>query len=152
MKDKNNTIEVWFDGCCEPVNPGGNASYGVYIKNNGQILYEVGKYVGFGKKMSNNVAEYSGLLDALKFLKDKNLHMRKILVRGDSMLVIKQMSSKWRIRKGLYKPYALKAKKLVKKFKKMQFQWISRDDNGLADELSKYILHNKGIVFRLQKE
>ena len=31
-------IEMWFDGCCEPKNPGGYSSHGVVIINGVETL------------------------------------------------------------------------------------------------------------------
>jgi len=31
-------VHVSFDGCCEPVNPGGYGSYGVVIEQDGEVL------------------------------------------------------------------------------------------------------------------
>jgi hypothetical protein len=47
-----------FDGACEPVNPGGTATFGVIIKDeDGTVIYEEHGLVGSGDAMSNNVAE-----------------------------------------------------------------------------------------------
>ncbi|MGD0012733.1 MAG: hypothetical protein ABSE93_29850 [Terriglobia bacterium] len=53
-----NEYLAWFDGACEPVNPGGTASFGVVIKDkDGTVLRKEHGLVGKGSKMSNNVAE-----------------------------------------------------------------------------------------------
>ena len=68
-------IECYTDGCCEPVNPGGYAAYGVYIREQAGInlwnvmLQESKIFIprkGHEKETSNNVAEYSGFLRALE--------------------------------------------------------------------------------------
>jgi len=47
-------ILAWFDGACEPVNPGGTASFGVVIKGvDGTVLLRGHGVVGIGKDMSN---------------------------------------------------------------------------------------------------
>src|SRR5450432_340898 len=57
---------AWFDGACGPINPGGTASYGVMIKDQaGTILVRERGLVGEGSTMSNNVAEYAGVLHIL---------------------------------------------------------------------------------------
>lgn len=33
-------IEAFFDGCCEPVNPGGTAAYGAVILKDGKKIWE----------------------------------------------------------------------------------------------------------------
>ena len=58
-------IEAWFDGVCEPINPGGHAAYGAMMRRNGKIFWQVARHVGRGSKMSNNVAEYSAVLAIL---------------------------------------------------------------------------------------
>lgn len=145
-------IEVWYDGCCEPKNPGGNAAFGALIKIDGITVWTASQFIGSGQGMSNNVAEYSGMIGVLEELLIRGLQKEKILVRGDNMMTIEQMAGNWRARGGLYIPYYLKCKELVKKFKRIKFQWIPREENPEADELSKQILVNRGVQFRIQPE
>lgn len=144
-----NQIKVQFDGACEPINPKGYAVYGLLIRQNSCILLEEGVFVGQGEGMSNNYAEYSGFLRALEFLKDSNLNRERILVEGDSKLVIEQMSGNWRIKHGLYKTIALKAQKLLKDFPNIIIQWIPRDENERCDKLTKDVLHKMNVKFRV---
>jgi hypothetical protein len=68
-------------------------------------------------------------------------------------LVIEQMSGRWRILKGAYVPLALRAKQLLMAFSpKPTLLWIPRDQNGIADELSKAKLKKAGVEFRIQRE
>ena len=128
-----------FDGGCWP-NPHGSAGGGVLITTDGEILIEKGFYVGCGKGMSSNVAEYAALILALKHLKKHGMCGEKIVVRGDSTLVINQMKGKWKIKSGLYKEYALLAKSLVKDFSNISFRWIPRDLNTVCDSLAEEAL------------
>lgn len=146
-------IKVQFDGVCEPINPKGNAAYGLLIRQKRCILLlEEGVFVGKGEGMSNNYAEYSGFLRALEFLKDRNLNRERILVEGDSKLVIEQMSGNWKIKHGFYKTIALKAQKLLKDFPNIIFQWIPRDKNEQCDKLAKDVLHKMNVKFRIQPD
>lgn len=145
-------VEVFCDGVTEPVNPGGYAAYGIVVLRDKIELLREGKFVGNGSRISNNVAEYSGFIRALEFLKENNLHNEQILVRADSKLVIEQMLHNWQIRQGLYVPLALKALKLLKDFKNLKLQWIPREENGICDCLSKDVLKKMGIKFRIQPE
>ena len=69
-------IETYSDGACEPKNPGGFASYGVFIRvRHGakweELMSESKIFVpqkGHEHETSNNVAEYSGFLRALEWL------------------------------------------------------------------------------------
>ncbi len=38
-EDSEPKLIAFFDGACEPVNPGGTASYGVVVKSNGVTIF-----------------------------------------------------------------------------------------------------------------
>lgn len=147
-------IEAYFDGCCEPINPGGTASYGAVIFINKERVWECSEIFfpekGKEKQTSNNVAEYCGFLSILKYLSENKLNKEKICVYGDSKLVIEQMSGNWQMRNGFYIPVAKEALTLLKSFSKIKLSWIPRDKNDIADELSKAELKKAGIQFKIQ--
>lgn len=143
-------LEAWFDGCCEPRNPGGHAAWGVVLCRNGEQIWSASGYCGVGPKMSNNVAEYSGVGAVLERLQGES---EFCLVRGDSKLVIMKLQRKWKINGGLYTPFYQKAKELYEPIRdRVGFEWVSRDENGICDVLSKGILKDMGIKFRIQPE
>lgn len=131
-------ITAYFDGACWP-NPGGTASAGVFISalldNGKSVLLEDGYEIGTGKAMSSNVAEYAALIRILEFLVTDYSNAR-ILIRGDSVMVIKQMQGLWKVKHGLYVDLANKAKALIKKFTDISFKWIPRDKNERCDTLA----------------
>lgn len=136
-------ITASFDGSCVPINPGGTAACGWIISGlptaGGGVSGR--KIIGSGEEMSCNVAEYSGVIEILLFLDQNNLHNEEIEICGDSSLVINQMSGVWKIKLSsnkLYAKYALVALSLVKKFKKIKWKWIPREQNKQADALSKF--------------
>ncbi len=161
-------IEVYTDGACEPVNPGGTAAYGVYIRKLGsdgrstrwmELLRESRVFFpipGRERDTSNNVAEYSGFLRALEWLEDRGLNEDRILYRSDSQLVIYQNSvdprygHKWQMKRGFYLPIAKRAQRMLEKFPYLTMEWIPREENTLADELSKDELVRVGVKFRIQ--
>lgn len=153
-------IEIWFDGACEPKNPGGTASYGYIIVIRDSPAYELGAklvirrggIVGSGHGMSNNVAEYEGLIQALNDIMERKRTEDTILVRGDSMLVINQMGGDWKIKKGFYVERAQKCLKIVTRFPRIRFEWIPRTQNWGADKLSKEALIGAGVKFRIQAD
>ena len=137
---EDNEYSAWFDGACGPVNPGGTATYGVMIKDHdGTILVWEHGYVGKGSQMSNNVAEYAGVLHILKYLSCRP--PGRVTIYGDSNLVINQLKGKWRIRKGLYLPIAIETKALLAHLHglgwQINFCWIPREQNKECDALSK---------------
>ena len=149
-------IKAYFDGCCEPKNPGGTASYGAVIFKDDDRIWETSKIFipkkGKENQTSNNVAEYSGFISILEFLISMDLNKEAITVYGDSKLVIEQMFGDWRIKKGFYKPIALKAKKILENFPDITGEWIPREENGIADELSKAELLKAGVEFKIQPQ
>ncbi len=130
-------IKVWYDGACSPINPGGHAGCGIVVKLNDDIICQDTKYIGYGKAMSNNVAEYAAVIQALNFLLSKNLQHYKIIFHGDSMLTVGQMSGLWKSKTGLYVPYYIEAKRLAANFTDISFKHIPREKNTEADILSK---------------
>ena len=70
--------------------------------------------------------------------------LKKIInIYGDSMLVINQMTGKWKIKSGYYVDYATECKKFLKLFTNINLKWIPREENTYADNLSKGIFSNK---------
>lgn len=153
-------IEAFFDGCCEPINPGGTASYGAVILKDGVSIWETSRIFrpvkGHEGATSNNVAEYSGFQSILVYLLDQGLNEEPIIVYGDSQLVIRQMfgggglKKKWQIRGGHYSQIAFRCRELLKRFPRIRGEWIPREENTLADELSKAQLVKAGVQFRIQ--
>ncbi len=157
-------IEAYFDGCCEPVNPGGTASYGAIVLVNGFKVWDDSALVGApkGGKTSNNVAEYSGFIAVAEFLLGHGVirtyqsDAHRVIIRGDSKLVVQQVQGLWKVKGGYYIPFYRRAKKAWKLLKQfypgIELEWIPREQNGLADELSKCLIKKAGIKFRLQPE
>ena len=139
-----NEYTAWFDGACGPVNPGGTATYGVMIKDQaGTILVWEHGFVGEGSAMSNNVAEYAGVLQILKYLSYRP--PGRVTIHGDSKLVISQLTGKWRMLKGLYLSTAKEAKVLLAHLHglgwEINLRWIPRAQNEECDALSKQACH-----------
>lgn len=154
-------ITAYFDGCCEPINPGGTASYGVVVFIDHERIWQASQIVSPGagreKETSNNVAEYAGLIALLEYLLSRNLQDEPIQVFGDSQLVMYQMfgdpklgGKRWKIKRGYYAPLAARARELLKGFSSLKGAWIPREENALADELSKAELVKAGIALKIQ--
>jgi ribonuclease HI len=146
-----NNITVFFDGACEPVNPGGVASYGFIVHKNEVEVYRESKIVAEGKDSSNNVAEYNGLLNALRWLYKNGHQDDNVVCKGDSRLVVEQINGRWQMNKGIYIPWAIKCREAVKYFTNISFEWVPRTEN-IADDVSKDCLRRRGVKFRIQPE
>jgi ribonuclease HI len=136
-----NEIQVYFDGLCQPYNPGGIACYAFLIlAKKGQEQQQYSEYglaaEPFADNASNNVAEYTGIIKALDWLLEYNYNDQKIIIRGDSQLVINQIKGKYKVRAVKIIPLYQKVKSIISKFKDIKIEWIPRDKNKEADKLS----------------
>ncbi|MDM7989553.1 reverse transcriptase-like protein [Arthrobacter sp. zg-Y877] len=113
-------------------NPG-IAGYGALVRDpdTGRILAEKAEYVG---RVSNNVAEYSGLIAALELAHSIDPDCW-ILAKMDSKLVVEQMSGRWKIKHADMQKLAAKARSIVNP-QRVKYQWIPRELNKDADRLS----------------
>ncbi len=128
-------ITVYFDGLCYPKNPCGVAAFGYLVLRNGQVVHKGFRAVGEGRGMTNNVAEYEGLMAAAQWIADEGIE-EKIVIKGDSQLVIKQMNGEWKVNSATSKKYVPKIKKLLEG-KDVSFVWVPREENAEADGLSR---------------
>ena len=136
---KSHRLVLNFDGLCEPVNPGGVATYGFVVKRGSEVVCEGRGLVGagmLGDDVTNNVAEYTALIKALECLKERGLEGEKVLIRGDSQLVIKQLKGEYKVRSSRIKPLYEKVRKLLKSFD-YELEWVPRELNAEADALSR---------------
>ena len=133
-------IEVYFDGACEPVNPGGIATFGFVIyKDREMVKAEKGLACEpFSSYASNNVAEYTAMIKALEFMVKNGLcgESVHVTVKGDSQLTIRQMNGIYAVRAPRIIPLFKRAKELTKKIKHIRFIWVPREQNTVADDLS----------------
>ena len=124
-----------FDGCSKG-NPG-PAGAGAVIYQNGIEIWGSCEFVG--KKETNNMAEYAGLILGMKEAVHRNI--RKIAIKGDSQLVIKQMRGEYKVKSENLLHSFTQAKKLEKDFEVIMYDHVYRTENKRADELS-----NDGLV------
>lgn len=134
------TITIAFDGGSRG-NPG-PAGIGVVLRaQDGTPLVTLGRFIG---RATNNVAEYKALIAGLQ--KAKELGAKKIIVRGDSELIVKQMRGEYRVKnadlRGLYD----EAQHLYHQFDEAKIEHNYRDKNTLADRLANLAMDRKADV------
>ena len=123
-------ITAYVDGGARG-NPG-PAGYGAYILDaNGSVLAEL--YAPLGKT-TNNVAEYNGLLAALRWALEHG-HDR-VHIRADSLLLVEQMRGNYRVKNEGLKPLHHEAQRLVGLIGTVTFEHVRRELNKEADRLS----------------
>lgn len=126
--------ELYFDGSCEPKNPGGTGKCG-YVINLGLETKTGNKILGKYPWMTNNIAEWEALV--LGLTECVKLNIKDLKVFGDSNLVVYGASGKWKCKAKHLIHFKKQVDLLKKNFDNIYFEWIPREENYLADELSK---------------
>ena len=86
-------------------------------------------------KATNNAAEYEALIHGLQIA--VTLGIKGLLAYGDSKVVIQQVNKDWECTKEKMDAYCREIRKLEAKFYGLEFHHVPRDDNVVADVLSK---------------
>jgi len=133
---KGEPVTAYVDGLCEPVNPGGVACYGYAIYKGGVKLAE-GCGVINHPYPSNNVAEYMACIKVLEKLIELGLNCEKVTVRSDSQLLIYQLNGYYSVRAERIIPLYERTLELIGEFAEITFEWVPREENAEADELSR---------------
>ena len=110
-------------------NPG-PAGYGVHIEHDGDVV-ELKASVGIA---TNNVAEYNGLLAALRWAAAHGVST--LHVRADSELMVKQMKGVYRVKHAGLQPLYEEARSLVRQLGRVTFEHVRREMNRDADRLA----------------
>jgi len=141
----NNNNDNWllqFDGGSRG-NPGiGGAGAVLFLLENIKetSIYEIKKnekwsgYFYLGDNITNNVAEYKGLLEGLK--QALVFNAKYINIEGDSQLIINQLNGIYQVKDLKLKPLYKEATNIIEKFTKWECRYIPRELNGRADSLS----------------
>jgi ribonuclease HI len=123
-------------------NPG-PAAYGVVIRDGGgELVAKLKKYIG---RMSNNVAEYYGLIAALDYAQSHK--MRALRIESDSELLVKQMRGQYKVKSADLQPLFERAKKMTQGFESFRIDHVYREQNREADALANEALDAaEGVV------
>jgi ribonuclease HI len=116
-------------------NPGPAASGAVLIDPAGEVIEEVGEFLGIA---TNNVAEWTALILGLQAATNRGI--RRLAVRLDSELVVKQMRGEYRVKHADLQPLHRRALALVRGFEHFDIRHIPRKQNALADALVNHVL------------
>jgi ribonuclease HI len=128
---------LWSDGAARG-NPGPAGAGAILKTRTGQVLAEVSGFLGH---TTNNVAEYRALLLGLE--QALALGVRRLEVRADSELLIRQLRGEYRVRDEKLKPLYEEAKSLLARFQAARLMHVPREQNSDADRLA-----NAGIDSR----
>lgn len=139
-------LALYCDGLCEPTNPNGWACWAWLARSpEGKTIRTAYGCLGSGPGMSNNLAEYEAVLQALRHTVDRVglLVERGLSVRlhADSQLVIRQITGEYRVNAPHLMARCAEARTLAAQLRTagvpIEFQWIPRELNDEADILSR---------------
>lgn len=165
VAERGGGYRAFFDGCCEPKNPGGTAGWGCVLFRGSERIWESSGFVPADPTTSNNIAEYLAVTAVLDWFAANDPKARGY-VFGDSRLVVCQLwgwpkpgERLWKINgvdrpgpKGRYADYAVAARQKLKALPGIKGGWIPRQKNEIADDLSKSHLRRLGVKFAIQPE
>jgi ribonuclease HI len=123
-------LRAWVDGGARG-NPG-PAGYGAHIEDeSGKLVRDVNGFLGIA---TNNVAEYQGLLAALRTARELGAHSLTVL--ADAQLIVRQMKGEYRVKDAKLRPLFLQAQALAAGIPHFQIQHVPREENAEADRLA----------------
>jgi ribonuclease HI len=112
------------------------------------VLYERGARIAARAYplgiLTNNAAEYAGLIRGLELARQSGA--RRLEVRSDSELMVRQMQGAYRTRARHLKDAALRARELMKSFAEVRFTPIPREENREADRLANQAMDEAEAV------
>lgn len=140
----NKVIKVYCDGGARG-NPGPAASAFLAVEN-GKTVHEESKPIG---KATNNVAEYTAVLMAFKWLENDKIMNRKIQYFLDSKLIVNQLSGIFKVKDKKLIRFHTQIKSLEKSLTSdVSYSYIPREKNEKADALVNKKLSTKFTLSR----
>jgi ribonuclease HI len=128
------TLRIHVDGASRG-NPG-DAGFGVHVAEpDGTTVAELYGHLG---SATNNVAEYQGLLHALRWARDRGV--QRLEIYSDSELLVRQMGGRYRVKNPKLQPLYREAAELVARFERVSLQHVPREQNRKADALANRAL------------
>ena len=135
---------LYFDGASRH-NPHGPAGCGFQVVEmdecgaKGDVVVEGCEDLGYD--VSNNQAEYYGLIRGLQFIRD-NLTIDSLYIRGDSEVVIKQINGEYAVRSPNISPLYEDAMDIIDDLdiSRWSAKHVYRHENERCDMLANYAI------------
>ena len=116
-------------------NPG-PAGIGVQITDDdGAVLAEIARGIG---ETTNNVAEYTAVIEGLA--RAGELGASHVTVRSDSLLLINQLTGRYRVKSEHLEPLHRRVRSIAAGFDGVSYEHVRRELNQEADRLA-----NEGV-------
>lgn len=129
MPEMEEAATINFDGGGQ--SPGPVTAACIVKLGDGSVYKEVETF----DQGTHNFAEYQALMLGLRLARKHGA--RRVVVKGDSRLVVNQVNGDWKTKHPTLQPLRAKACDLLVQFDDWQVKWIPRKENRLADELGR---------------
>ena len=98
-------------------------------------MAEIARGIG---ETTNNVAEYTAVVEGLELATE--LSARTVTLRSDSLLLINQLTGRYRVKAPHLQPLHRRARSIAAGFERISFEHVPREENVEADRLA-----NEGV-------
>jgi ribonuclease HI len=146
---------IYADGLCEPTNPGGWGCWGwtALATDGTPLICDFGN-LGRSGAMTNNIAEYRAVINALTTAKEHGWN--GFTIRTDSQLVVNQVNRLWACKAPHLLVLCKEAQTLLQEVG-AKLEWVRREENELVDALTRRAFkettgHNPALQALRQKD
>lgn len=134
------SITIFTDGGSRG-NPGPAAGAYVLVDDEGRTVAGKGIFLG---KTTNNVAEYTGMLEGIEAA--KTMGYKAVKLFSDSELMVKQIKGVYRVKSPNLKEIHSKIMSALEGFDKWQIKHVYRENNKDSDQLANDSMDKKADV------
>lgn len=124
-----NLATIYFDGGGQ--SPGPVTSACTVRLSDGSVEEDVKRF----DRGTHNTAEWEALILGLRVALEHG--EQHVIVKGDSMLVVKQVNREWKARNETMRRLRREAEALLARFATWRVEWVPREENRRADELGR---------------
>ncbi|MEB1809471.1 MAG: reverse transcriptase-like protein [Bacillaceae bacterium] len=134
-------IIAYFDGGFDKSTKTAGLGVVIYYEKDGQ-KFRIRKNERIEEIESNNEAEYAALWNLLLQLEEQEVHHTELTIKGDSLVVINQLTNEWPCYEEDLERWLDRIEKKTKQLGyKVNYQSVSRKENREADQLASQALN-----------
>lgn len=150
IEDEPQNVIVYFDGGFHKNEALSGLGIAIYFEQN-KKKWRIRKNALLEQLDSNNEAEYAAFYEALKQLEELGVHHQSCIFKGDSLVVLNQLSGEWPCYE---QPLNRWIDRIEMKLKTLGlcpvYEPISRKDNQEADGLATQALNGEDIFSKIE--
>ncbi|NUK29279.1 reverse transcriptase-like protein [Parageobacillus sp. VR-IP] len=150
MESEPHDVIAYFDGGFDHATAKGGAGVVVYYKQNNE-QYRLRANLQLDELRSNNEAEYAAFWFLMQMLEELGVHHLPVTFRGDSHVVLKQLSGDWPCFEDDYNAWLDRIEEKMSELGiEPIYEPISRKQNKEADQLARQALAGQMITSMME--